>query len=60
LPAAGRLKFAAGTDEASVWLFDSDIDAVVHIVEYIEFYNRERLQSGINYQSPEKYEKLCA
>lgn len=41
-------------------LFDNDIDAVAHIVEYIEFYNRERLHSGIDYQSPEKYEKLCA
>lgn len=41
-------------------LFENDIDAVAHIVEYIEFYNRERLHSGINYQSPEKYEKLCA
>jgi len=33
-------------------LFDNDIDAVAHIVEYIEFYNRERLHSGIDYQSP--------
>lgn len=41
-------------------LFDDDIDAVAHIVEYIEFYNRERLHSGINYQSPLEYEKLCA
>ncbi|TCK18565.1 transposase InsO family protein [Thiogranum longum] len=41
-------------------LFENDIDAVAHIVEYIEFYNRERLHSGIDYQSPEKYEKLCA
>ena len=41
-------------------LFENDIDAVAHIVEYIEFYNRERLHSGINYQSPLDYEKLCA
>lgn len=41
-------------------LFDNDIEAVAHIVEYIEFYNRERLHSGIGYQSPVKYEKLCA
>jgi transposase InsO family protein len=41
-------------------LFENDIEAVAHIVEYIEFYNRERLHSGINYHSPEKYEKLCA
>lgn len=41
-------------------LFKNEIDAVAHIVEYIEFYNRERLHSGLGYQSPEKYEKLCA
>lgn len=41
-------------------LFENDIEAAAHIVEYIEFYNRERLHSGINYQSPQEYEKLCA
>jgi putative transposase len=41
-------------------LFENEIDAVAHIVEYIEFYNRERLHSGIDYQSPEMYEKLSA
>lgn len=41
-------------------LFENAIEAVAHIVEYIEFYNRERLHSGIGYQSPAKYEKLCA
>ena len=41
-------------------LFDNEIDAVAHIIEYIEFYNRERLHSGLGYQSPDKYEKLCA
>jgi putative transposase len=41
-------------------LFKNPIDAVAHIVEYIEFYNRDRLHSGIGYQSPDDYEKLCA
>ena len=41
-------------------LFENEIDAVAHIVEYIEFYNRKRLHSGIDYQSPEMYEKLSA
>lgn len=41
-------------------LFSNEIDAVAHLVEYIEFYNRERLHSGLGYQSPENYEKLCA
>jgi len=40
--------------------FDNIIEAVARIVEYIEFYNRERLHSSINYQSPDNYEKLCA
>jgi transposase InsO family protein len=41
-------------------LFENEIEAVAHIVEFTEFYNRERLHSGIGYHSPEKYEKLCA
>lgn len=41
-------------------LFNNEIEAVAHIVEYIEFYNRERLHSSLDYQSPENYEKLCA
>jgi len=40
--------------------FDNEIEAVAHIVEFTEFYNRERLHSGIGYQSPINYEKLCA
>ena len=40
--------------------FENEIEAVAHVVEYIEFYNRERLHSSLGYQSPEKYEKLCA
>jgi len=41
-------------------IFDNEVDAVAHIVEFTEFYNRERLHSGLNYLSPERYEKLCA
>ncbi len=41
-------------------LFNDVIEAVAHIVEYIEFYNRQRLHSSLDYQSPENYEKLCA
>jgi transposase InsO family protein len=40
--------------------FDNDIAAVAHIVQFVEFYNRERLHSALRYQSPEKYEKLSA
>ncbi len=41
-------------------LFENEIEAVAHIIEFTEFYNRERLHSSLGYQSPEKYEKLCA
>lgn len=40
--------------------FKNEIEAVAHVIEYIEFYNRERLHSSLGYQSPETYEKLCA
>lgn len=40
--------------------FENEIEAVAHIVEYIEFYNRERLHSSLDYQSPEMYEKISA
>lgn len=40
--------------------FEHDYEAAAHIVEFTEFYNRERLHSGIGYHSPENYEKLCA
>ncbi len=40
--------------------FENDIEAVARIVEYIEFYNRDRLHSGIGYQSPHEYMRACA
>ena len=41
-------------------VFDNEIDAVASIIDYINFYNSERLHSGLGYKSPENYEKLCA
>jgi putative transposase len=41
-------------------VFASKIEAVADIVHYINFYNRDRLHSSLNYQSPENYEKLRA
>jgi len=39
-------------------VFGNEIEAVAEIIEYIEFYNKERLHSSLNFQSPENYEKL--
>jgi len=41
-------------------VFSDPIEATAHIIEYIAFYNRDRLHSGLGFQSPEEYEKLCA
>ena len=40
--------------------FDHQVEAAAHIIEYTEFYNRERRHSSLGYQSPESYEKLSA
>ncbi|WP_317933585.1 IS3 family transposase [Halioxenophilus sp. WMMB6] len=40
--------------------FDDQIEATAYIIEYIEFYNRERLHSTLGFQSPMEYESLCA
>lgn len=40
--------------------FSNKIEAVAQIIEYIEFYNRERLHSSLGYKSPAEYEKLAA
>lgn len=41
-------------------LFENDIEAMTHIVEFTGFYHRERLYSSIDYHSPENYGKLSA
>lgn len=40
--------------------FSHPIEAVARIVAYIGFYNRDRLHSSLDYQSPEDYEKRSA
>lgn len=40
--------------------FESDVEAAVEIIDYVDFYNRERLHSNLGYQSPEVYEQQCA
>lgn len=39
---------------------ENHIEGVARIIEYTDFYNRERRHSSLGYQSPENYEKLCA
>lgn len=41
-------------------VFRDKIEAVAEIVEYVEFYNHERLHSALSFQSPIEYEKLHA
>jgi transposase InsO family protein len=41
-------------------VFKDKIEAVARIVEYVEFYNRDRLHSALNFQSPENYGMLQA
>jgi len=40
--------------------FSNVYEAVAQIMEYLSFYNYERLHSSLEYQSPVNYEKLCA
>lgn len=41
-------------------VFSDPIEATAHIIEYIAFYNRERLHSSLGFKSPEDFERLCA
>lgn len=40
--------------------FADPIEAVARIVQYTEFYNRDRLHCGLGFQTPTRYERLCA
>jgi putative transposase len=40
--------------------FDTLVEALAHIMDYIRFYNQERLHSSLDYQSPNEYELKAA
>ena len=40
------------------WKFKTRVECVARIIDYIEFYNEERLHSGLNYVSPKTYQIL--
>jgi len=35
-------------------------EATAYIMDYIDFYNHERLHSGIDYNLPAKYQRIAA
>ncbi len=41
-------------------IYNHGYEAVAEIMEFINFYNRERLHSSLSFQSPSNYEMLCA
>ena len=41
-------------------LFKDPVEATAYLIEYILFYNKDRLHSSLDYHSPEEYEKSCA
>jgi len=40
--------------------FGNLVEAIAYIMDYIRFYNHERLHSSLNYQSPNEYELKVA
>ena len=42
------------------WKFKTKVECVARIIDYIEFYNQDRLHSGLNYMPPETYQILNA
>lgn len=38
------------------WRFKSVAECVARIIDYVEFYNEDRIHSGLNYVSPKTYE----
>lgn len=41
-------------------VYNTGYEAVAEVMEFITFYNRDRLYSSLDFQTPEKYEKLRA
>lgn len=42
------------------WRFNSMVECVARIIDYVEFYNEDRLHSSLNYLSPKEYQELNA
>lgn len=40
--------------------FKDIVEALAHIMDYIKFYNNDRLHSSLNYESPTTYEAMAA
>lgn len=41
-------------------VYNNELEAMAEVISYVHYYNKERLHSALDYQSPLTYEKLCA
>lgn len=42
------------------WKFNNMVECVARVVDYVEFYNEDRLHSSLNYVSPNTYQNINA
>lgn len=48
------------TEAVQKKVYKNELEAMAEVISYVHYYNKERLHSSLDYQSPLTYEKLCA
>lgn len=48
------------TEAVQKKVYQNELEAMAEVISYVHYYNKERLHSSLDYQSPLTYEKLCA
>lgn len=48
------------TEAVQKKVYNTELEAMAEVISYVHYYNKERLHSSLDYQSPLTYEKLCA